>query len=169
MQQYLDKIHQVVVDGLGMIRNLVDYRNIEYRGIDIHFEEINLKEFMHKSVKNFRALADKKDIKIHINSSKDIIITSDTSCLGRIADSLLSNAIKFSPEGKEVFVELIEANTNIEMRVKDEARRRGCHAAYIDTFSPVALRTYLRAGYVPFGTLEDFPKGRTRTFLQKPL
>ncbi len=50
-----------------------------------------------------------------------------------------------------------------------EGRTRGCHAAYIDTFSPVALKTYERAGYVPFGALEDFPKGRTRTFLQKQL
>lgn len=52
---------------------------------------------------------------------------------------------------------------------EDEARTRGCHAAYIDTFNPVALRTYQRAGYVPFGALEDFPRGRTRTFLQKTL
>ena len=52
---------------------------------------------------------------------------------------------------------------------EEEARARGCHAAYIDTFSPVALKTYQRAGYAPFGALEDFPKGRTRTFLQKPL
>jgi GNAT superfamily N-acetyltransferase len=50
-----------------------------------------------------------------------------------------------------------------------EARTRGCHSAYIDTFSPVALKTYQRAGYVPFGQLEDFPIGRTRTFLQKRL
>lgn len=48
-----------------------------------------------------------------------------------------------------------------------EARARGCHAAYIDTFNPIALKTYQRAGYAPFGALEDFPKGRTRTFLQK--
>lgn len=52
---------------------------------------------------------------------------------------------------------------------EDEARARGCHAAYIDTFSPVALKTYQRAGYIPFGALEDFPKGRARTFLQKQL
>lgn len=52
---------------------------------------------------------------------------------------------------------------------ENEARTRSCHAAYIDTFSPVALKAYRRAGYVPFGALEDFPKGRTRTFLQKPL
>lgn len=52
---------------------------------------------------------------------------------------------------------------------EDEARARGCHGAYIDTFSPVALKTYERAGYAPFGALEDFPRGRTRTFLQKRL
>jgi GNAT superfamily N-acetyltransferase len=52
---------------------------------------------------------------------------------------------------------------------EDEARARGCHAAYIDTFNPVALKIYQRAGYIPFGQLDDFPKGRTRTFLQKQL
>lgn len=50
-----------------------------------------------------------------------------------------------------------------------EGRARGCHAAYIDTFNPVALKTYQRAGYTAFGQLDDFPKGRTRTFLQKRL
>ena len=50
-----------------------------------------------------------------------------------------------------------------------EARERGCSAAWIDTFNPVALRVYERAGYVPFGALEDFPAGRTRKFLQKKL
>lgn len=50
-----------------------------------------------------------------------------------------------------------------------EARNRGCHGAHIDTFSPIALKTYQRAGYQTFGELPDFPKGRTRTFLQKQL
>lgn len=50
-----------------------------------------------------------------------------------------------------------------------EARRRGCHGAYIDTFNPVALKVYQRQGYGPFGELADFPPGRTRTFLQKAL
>ena len=52
---------------------------------------------------------------------------------------------------------------------EDEARARGCHGAWIDTFNPVALKVYERAGYAPFGTLDAFPIGRTRTFLQKRL
>lgn len=50
-----------------------------------------------------------------------------------------------------------------------EAIVRGCHGAYIDTFNPQALRAYQQQGYVAFGELPDFPKGRTRTFLQKSL
>ncbi|WP_432284578.1 GNAT family N-acetyltransferase [Aminobacter sp. BA135] len=52
---------------------------------------------------------------------------------------------------------------------EDEAAARGCHGAYIDTFNPTALKVYQRQGYKPFGELPDFPKGRTRTFLSKPL
>ena len=52
---------------------------------------------------------------------------------------------------------------------EDEARGRGCHGSYIDTFNPVALKIYERAGYIAFGKLDGFPKGRTRTFLQKQL
>lgn len=50
-----------------------------------------------------------------------------------------------------------------------EAKARGCHGALIDTFSPVARRTYERQGYQTFGVLEDFPLGRSRIYLQKRL
>ncbi len=50
-----------------------------------------------------------------------------------------------------------------------EALARGCHGALIDTFSPVAAKTYERQGYSRFGELADFPIGRSRIFLQKRL
>jgi GNAT superfamily N-acetyltransferase len=67
-----------------------------------------------------------------------------------------------SARGQGLAVRMLEA-------AEHEARRRGCHGAWIDTFNPVALKVYTRAGYEPFGTLEDFPYGRTRTFLRKRL
>jgi GNAT superfamily N-acetyltransferase len=50
-----------------------------------------------------------------------------------------------------------------------EALERGCRNSWIDTFNPVALKTYQRAGYAMFGELPDFPPGRTRSFLKKSL
>ena len=50
-----------------------------------------------------------------------------------------------------------------------EARQRLCLGAYIDTFNPHALHVYQKAGYRVFGTLPNFPPGRTRSFLSKDL
>ncbi|MDE1995125.1 MAG: GNAT family N-acetyltransferase [Rhizobiaceae bacterium] len=54
-------------------------------------------------------------------------------------------------------------------KAEAEACARGCHGAWIDTFSPQALRAYQRAGYAIFGELPEFPAGRSRFFLQKKL
>lgn len=50
-----------------------------------------------------------------------------------------------------------------------EAARRGCQAAWLDTFNPRALRTYQRQGYELFGELPRFTNDRTRYFLRKVL
>jgi hypothetical protein len=50
-----------------------------------------------------------------------------------------------------------------------EARRRGCRNAYLDTFSYQAPQFYERLGYVAFGTLQDYPPGHQRVFMNKQL
>jgi GNAT superfamily N-acetyltransferase len=57
--------------------------------------------------------------------------------------------------------------TNLMAAAESEAKARGCHAAYVDTFSFLALGFYQKVGYTVFGTLEDFPRGHTRYFLKK--
>lgn len=57
--------------------------------------------------------------------------------------------------------------TKLMAAAEQEAMGRGCHAAYVDTFSFLALDFYRKVGYTVFGQLEDFPKGHTRYFLSK--
>lgn len=57
--------------------------------------------------------------------------------------------------------------TRLLRAAEAEARTRGCHGAYIDTFHPRARALYERLGYAVFGELADFPRGRTRWFLAK--
>ena len=59
--------------------------------------------------------------------------------------------------------------TDMLTAAEQEALTRGCHGALIDTFNPIAAKVYERQGYRPFGTLPDFPIGRSRIFLQKKL
>lgn len=50
-----------------------------------------------------------------------------------------------------------------------EAAMRGCHSAYLDTFSYQARPFYERCGYTMFGSLDDYPTGHTRYFMQKKI
>lgn len=52
---------------------------------------------------------------------------------------------------------------------EEEARKRGAKNAYLDTFSFQAPDFYEQHGYRVFGTLEGFPAGHRRFFLQKEL
>jgi GNAT superfamily N-acetyltransferase len=59
--------------------------------------------------------------------------------------------------------------TRLIAMAEDEARRRGCHSAWLDTLNPKALTLYERLGYIRFGELKDFPIGGSRHFLRKRL
>jgi len=54
-------------------------------------------------------------------------------------------------------------------KAEEEARRRGAHHAYLDTFSFQAPDFYQKNGYQVFGELPDFPTGHQRYFLKKRL
>ena len=57
------------------------------------------------------------------------------------------------------------------MLMKEAERRaleRGCHSAWLDTFSFQAPEFYPRLGYEPFGTL-DYPPEHKRIFFRKRL
>jgi GNAT superfamily N-acetyltransferase len=61
------------------------------------------------------------------------------------------------------------AGTALLAAAEQEAIRRGCQYAYLDTFSFQAPEFYQKLGYVVFGELPDFPLGHSRVFLKKVL
>ena len=50
-----------------------------------------------------------------------------------------------------------------------EARKRGVHHVYLDSFSFQAPGFYKKLGYREFGRLKDFPRGHDRVWLTKAL
>jgi signal transduction histidine kinase len=118
--EYLGKMHQVVADGLGMIRNLLDNRRLEEQGIDLMPESINLVTVLGSLIKNYRNLSTKKRIQIHFDSPAQAIVLADKLYIYRIFENLISNALKFSPEDRNIFVAVEEEGEKIVVKVKDE-------------------------------------------------
>jgi len=122
-KDYLEKMHLVIADGLSMMRNLVDYRNLEYRAIDTRIEPVNITEFVRTSVKNFKSIAEKKGIELLEEYENNLTINTDKQCVHRVLDNILSNALKFSSAGKKVWVRLSSMPSHqIKIEIQDEAR-----------------------------------------------
>jgi signal transduction histidine kinase len=119
-RNFLDKMHLVVADGLGLIRNLVDYRNLEYRKSELLIEKVNLHQLIQLVIKNFQTVATKKLLTIETELQPDIFIQSDHHSIIRIIESLLGNAIKFSSEGKTIRIRCGERENAVFFSVQDE-------------------------------------------------
>ena len=84
---------------------------------------------------------------------------------GRTAGEWLAINLLFVPDA----LRGMGLATQLIAMAEEEARRRGCHAAWLDTLNPRALPLYQRLGYEVFGELKDYPVGNNRFFLQKKL
>jgi ribosomal protein S18 acetylase RimI-like enzyme len=84
---------------------------------------------------------------------------------GRTAGGWLAIELIFVPE---TFRGMGLATQLITM-AEEEAKRRDCRSAWLDTMNPQALTLYRRLGYEVFGELKDYPVGFSRFFLQKKL
>lgn len=121
-KDYLERMRLVIADGLAMMRNLVDYRNLEFRSVDIMLEKINVREFVDKLIREFQPIAAKKEITLQVtHTDQDLWITSDKQCLDRVLGNLISNALKFSKPGKKVLIRTAKkSNLAVQVEIEDE-------------------------------------------------
>ncbi|HCW06194.1 MAG TPA: hypothetical protein DGG95_02390 [Cytophagales bacterium] len=119
-KELLGKIHQVSVDALNMIRNLLDTRRLDEKRIELALGKLDFANVVNSFVKHYRSLAEKKNIEIHLQVVGDTIIHSDKNYLGRVVENMLSNAVKFSDEKKKIECTLTRKDGVIEFSVKDE-------------------------------------------------
>ncbi len=106
--------------------------------------------------------ADWKDLIIALRDEDGIVIGG---LAGQTARGWLYTALLFVPEdlrGQGLGPKLLGM-------AEDEARKRGCKGAYIDTMNPDALALYQKCGYAIFGQIDDYGDGIALTYLKKAL
>lgn len=117
--EYVNRMHMVVKEGLNLIRNLIDLRTIDYRGVQYREDFINVESVLTQTINQLSATAASKKIDI-IQETQPVETTLDKLYVNRIFDHLLSNAIKFAPVGSKVYVNMYVSGPQIHVRVADE-------------------------------------------------
>jgi signal transduction histidine kinase len=119
-KEYLGKIHIMIADGLGLIRNLADSQKLEAKRVDLNLDKFNLSTVLSVLARNYKVLAEKKNILLQDDITPSLTVFSDRHYSNRIFDNLLSNAVKFSQPGSSVFITAKDDGAWVCVTVRDE-------------------------------------------------
>ncbi|MCF6269651.1 MAG: ATP-binding protein [Melioribacteraceae bacterium] len=123
--EFIEYIKNIEISGENLselINNILDLSKIEAGKFDVSFEDLNIRLLIQGIYHINKAQAIKNEINFNyeISSSIPDIINSDRSKLNQILMNLVSNAIKFTPKGKSVWLKVLRDNDFILFHVKDE-------------------------------------------------
>src|SRR3972149_5093044 len=105
---------------LTLIKDLLDLSKIEAGKMVQYKEPLSLQEVIQKVVDLMRAEAEHKGIDLQFSASPKIpLIHADRNSMEGIFTNLISNAIKYTPEGGKVWVRLAEEGGFVKSDVSD--------------------------------------------------
>lgn len=121
--QYLNMIYSTTERLILMVRRLLDVDAIEGKRVELNLQCVNLVEPLKSVAANFKSVANKKKIKIHVNIGKaSYYAYVDLDFLIQVYENLLSNAIKFSGFGKNVYLELSTNDGQVITEIRDQGQ-----------------------------------------------
>lgn len=102
-----------------LINDLLDVSRIESgRGFKIKRAPIDLKKIIRENVGLFQSQGDKHTFKVNLPSDAGKI-EADEDKIGEVIGNLISNAVKFSPQGREITISLERADEEVKISVTD--------------------------------------------------
>lgn len=121
VQYYLGNIDDCVQRMLGLISNLLDVNAIESGNRKLSFEKFDLIGPLQSIVNDFQNSAKEKEINlIYTPFEGECIVYGDMNTSKQILENLISNAIKYSPPNKNVYVNINKVDEKVRCEVKDE-------------------------------------------------
>jgi CheY-like chemotaxis protein len=105
-----------------LINSVLDLAKIEAGKMELHTTPVNLPELIHNIAGMLKGGADEKGVifKLHMAPDLPKWISSDETKLGQILINILSNAIKFTPKGKQVSLQVRSDKQHLIFTVQDE-------------------------------------------------
>ncbi len=117
--EMLDLIIRNIDRQTRMVDDLLDISRIESGKVRYSMSRVNVRDTLNTAMQTVEKLAEDKDIRIKVDAPEMLPVCTDRDKLVRVFVNLLTNAIKFSPEGGEVRVTLIDKSDHITAIVED--------------------------------------------------
>jgi signal transduction histidine kinase len=104
---------------LVMLNTLMDISEAESGTMQLRREPVPLAEVVARAVDLYRDVADAKGVTLAAIASPDIVVTADRTRLEQVAANLIDNAVKYTPAGGRVDVEVLREADAAVLQVRD--------------------------------------------------
>lgn len=122
--------------------------NMAERTLQFSSETVNLSQAAAQAVRQYQLTAERKEIKLicDLTPAGNSMIAADPMALKQVLDNLISNAIKFSPSGKSIYISVSPMNGDcVECCIRDEG------PGFTDADKAHMFRRYARLSARPTG------------------
>jgi two-component system CheB/CheR fusion protein len=118
-----ERIERATLMQVQLIDDLLDVSRIVTGKMEMSVTSVDVAEVVKAAVEAVAAAAARKMVKLTVSLDQSAgTIQGDPTRLQQVASNLLTNAVKFTPEGGEVKVSLERAGKRVLLQVKDTGR-----------------------------------------------
>ena len=108
-----------------LVSSILDFRKIQNGKMDLELYRFDIVKALEIWVGDFQLTAERKHIKLHLDmadfsGSHEVI--ADKEKIARVVFNLLSNALKYTPAGGDIFVSLKDENEKLRLDVRDTGK-----------------------------------------------
>jgi len=105
-----------------VLNSVLRLSKLEVGAVEFEPEELDLATEVERTVNLLQPQADEKDLALRMEAPDELLAHLDPGATGRILDNLVSNAIKYTPEGGRVEVRLEAADGCAQLEVDDNGQ-----------------------------------------------
>ena len=108
-----------------LVSSILDFRKIQNGKMDLKLYRFDIVKTLTVWVGDFQLTAERKQIKLHLDiaafkGSHEVV--ADKEKIGRVIFNLLSNALKYTPAGGDIFVSLKDEGEKLRLDVRDTGK-----------------------------------------------
>ncbi len=119
-QQFSQMIQQTAANMLELVKGLLDDHWLEFGAMELYATEIDASVLTKFVVDDYRQRARDKNITLHCDAPENVLVLADERRLHQVLDNLISNAVKYSPTGKNIVVRTANVQNTALISVQDE-------------------------------------------------
>jgi signal transduction histidine kinase len=121
--QNAGRIVQISKRMLGLVENLLEMNRLDSGGIEFRQVTVDIVPMVESTIWQYQAQASAKNITLHFASeAASSLVFADEQATIQVLDNILSNAVKYSPHGKNVFIRVKASTGAVRVEVQDEGQ-----------------------------------------------